>query len=435
MKKITVVFDIGYIYTVETHSIPKTGVHRAIVKTIELLRNRSNINLFFYINCPQGTDHESLKNFVQKIYRESHLHYLKGVKVINWEFSNRSLNFLERLTTNLPRSLSNIRLFSIVLRIFRKFLKKLNDKYILRRVLKEIGNDTFIYHQPWLLMEKRPFGQQAKYFFTIYDLIPLKVEELKKDREWFEKMLGYAYPKSDHFLSISHHTKKDLLEYNPLIPEKNVTVSHLAADEKFAPIAKEICEQTLAKYQIKSNQKFFLGIRATDPRKNYEIALDAFFQWITEKKIPDLAFLLLSSQGIRLDNLLEKYPHEMRAHLRQKVIVTSYIDEHDLPVFYSSALCFIYPSLYEGFGLPVLESLQCGTAVITSNTSSIPEITGNAGLLVRPDSVEDFKAAYKKIYHSPELRKNLIENGIIRAGEFSWEKYLKITLDSYYSKL
>lgn len=435
MRKITVVFDIGYLYTVESHSIPKTGVHRVIVKTIELLKQCQNINLFFYINCPHNIDHTLLENFVSKVNRETHLQNLKDVKILNWECSSHILNNLEILLSKCSNYFSNYRLLRFITQALKKFCRNLNDKIIVRNALKVIGRDSFIYHQPWLIMKNRPFNKQAKYLFTIYDLIPLKVDELRKDRHWFEQMLSYAKPESDTFLSISEHTKQDFLEYKNDINPNQVHVTHLAADEKFKSVSSEVCISTLEKYNLDPKLQYFLGIRAIDPRKNYNIVISSFINWIIQDKIKDIVLLLLSSDGLNLDLVLKALNSEHQPLIRNRIIITKYIDEDDLPAFYSGAKCFIYPSLYEGFGLPALEAMSCSTPVIASNTSSLPEIIEGNGILVDPRDELDFINAYRKITASSETRALLGENGRAHSQKYTWNNYLRNTINAYELKL
>lgn len=129
-----------------------------------------------------------------------------------------------------------------------------------------------------------------------------------------------------------------------------------------------------------------------------------------------------------LDRTLKQYD-------KSKIILTGYVKDEELPKLYSDALMFIYPSLYEGFGLPVLEAMKCGCPVITSNTSSLPEVIGNAGIKIDPKSDEELINAYEKFYYDNFYRELCAERGIIRAREFTWEKCCEEMLSFINEKL
>ena len=117
--------------------------------------------------------------------------------------------------------------------------------------------------------------------------------------------------------------------------------------------------------------------------------------------------------------------------IRNKIIITGYVDDIDLSPLYTGALAFVYPSIYEGFGLPPLEAMQCGAPVITSNTSSLPEVVGDAGIMVEPDDVTGLSGAIYKIYSSEFLRENMSKRSRERAKLFSWEKCVEQIVAAY----
>ncbi len=117
--------------------------------------------------------------------------------------------------------------------------------------------------------------------------------------------------------------------------------------------------------------------------------------------------------------------------LEEWVTFTGYVPDADLPALYNGADLFCFPSLYEGFGLPVLEAMACGTPVVTSNTTSLPEVAGEAALLVDPYDVEDIAAAMQRVLTEPDLAHDLRERGLARAGQFSWEKTARETIAVY----
>ena len=157
-------------------------------------------------------------------------------------------------------------------------------------------------------------------------------------------------------------------------------------------------------------------------RKNLKFAIENFFTFIKKHDIDDLKLVLGGSVWKKyekeLSNIINKYDSS-------KIILTGYINDEDLKKYYSNALCFIYPSLYEGFGLPVLEAMQCGCPVITSNRTSLPEVIDNAGIQINPESNKELINAYERMYFDKDFRKKCINKGLERAKLFSWEKCAK----------
>lgn len=248
-------------------------------------------------------------------------------------------------------------------------------------------------------------------FRMIHDIIPIKDSEFSKfDKRWWD----WAYRiystinSKDYYLTNSEYTKQDVLKYFPFIKENHIKATLLAANENFKP-----CKETII------DNKYIFSLCTLGKRKNLIYAIDNFFEFIKKNKIDDLKLVLGGSIWKKFENELEK---TLNKYDRSKIILTGYIDEEDLKKYYSNALCFIYPSLYEGFGLPVLEAMQCACPVISSNRTSLPEVLGDAGILIDPESNEDLISAYEKMYYDSNFREKCIEKGLIRAKLFSWEK-------------
>jgi glycosyltransferase involved in cell wall biosynthesis len=152
-----------------------------------------------------------------------------------------------------------------------------------------------------------------------------------------------------------------------------------------------------------------------------------------EQHLRDLSLVLVGREGWLNDALFQAIS-ESRS-VRDRIIVTGYVPDTDLAPFYSGALAFVYPSVYEGFGLPVLEAMQCGAPVVTSNTSSLPEVVGEAGIMVDPADADALCAAMYELYSDPCLREDLAHRSMERAGQFSWDKCVQETLQAYRTSL
>ena len=174
------------------------------------------------------------------------------------------------------------------------------------------------------------------------------------------------------------------------------------------------------KYHI-PDAPYFLSLCTIERRKNLIFALEAFAAYMKRHPDSPLNFVLA---GGNLGRFQKDWGKALAGlgDLRSRIVLPGYIDDEDLAALYSGAEFFIYPSLYEGFGLPPLEAMQCGTPVITSNTSSLPEVVGYGGLMIAPDDLEGAVSAMETLLHDPERRAELVKKGLERASAFSWER-------------
>jgi len=166
-----------------------------------------------------------------------------------------------------------------------------------------------------------------------------------------------------------------------------------------------------------------------EPRKNVVHLIRSFAELVRAERIPDLHLVLTGGQGWDYEPIFAEA--ERLREVRDRIHFTGYADDVDLAPLYSGALAFVYPSLYEGFGLPVLEAMQCGTPVITSSTSSLPEVVGDAGLLVDPQDGAALCQAMLALYEDADRRAELSSRAVARAGRFSWERCAHETVAAY----
>lgn len=223
------------------------------------------------------------------------------------------------------------------------------------------------------------------------------------------------------FLANSYCTKKDFLKYRPDIKPDRIHVVHHAAGSGFLP-CKDTGEIDAVKerYHIPSDKKYMFSLCAIEPRKNLIRVVRTFMQFIEKNHIEDLVIAL---GGKAWDSFKSQFEDEAGTVMDSKyVIKMGYVQDEDLPILYSGAEWFVYTSQYEGFGVPPLEAMCCGCPVIASNNSSIPEVVGDAGLLIPWDSDEAHVEAYEKYYFDRELRRNLAQRGLERSRKFTWKK-------------
>jgi glycosyltransferase involved in cell wall biosynthesis len=272
-------------------------------------------------------------------------------------------------------------------------------------------------------------------FLTVYDLIPVLKPHLFADgvsvviRQIFQSMLQSIGPE-DFVLTISESTKADLCSYLPIDPS-HVFVSPLAAaPELFYPVqAGAAIDAVRARHGIPGGCQYLLSVNTLEPRKNMEHAIRCFSALLQAEQIRDLYFVLVGTNGWRHEQILEAATNGNLAG--DRIIVTGYLPDQELAPLYSGALAFVYPSLYEGFGLPPLEAMQCGTPVIASNTSSLPEVVGDAGIMVSPTDADALSQAMRDLYQQPELRTASGTRAIERAKLFSWNAYTDKVVAAY----
>jgi glycosyltransferase involved in cell wall biosynthesis len=273
-------------------------------------------------------------------------------------------------------------------------------------------------------------------FVTIYDLIPLLHPNYCHSEfvSRFKKTLqSYVNEERMHYFCISEHTKKDLCNLKGINPKK-VTVTPLAADkEKFYVCRDEERIKKVRKSYKIGNSPYFLYLSHFEKRKNHILLLQAFSLFI--KRYPDSEVkLVLVGSGFDINLVKFFMEFILKEKLEKHIHISWSIEEEDLAPLMSDCLSFLYPSLYEGFGLPALEAMQCGAPVIASNTSSIPEVVGDAGILLSPDDVVSWMQAMGRIYESKDLRKDLSERSLKRASLFSWKKTVSKMLEAFNCK-
>ena len=234
----------------------------------------------------------------------------------------------------------------------------------------------------------------------------------------------WAYPamirRYDHILAVSETTRKDLSSLFK-VPEEKITVAYHGAEEAFQPVNPQTSEVSL--WQAHNITKpFILSLGTLEPRKNISTLLKAF-AGIKDQIPHDL--VLVGQKGWKWEPIFRELE---RPDLKERVHWVGYVSDQERVFFYNAADFLTYPSRYEGFGLPLLEAMQCGCPVITSRVSSMPEVVGEAGLLIDPQQPADLQKAILRLAREPELREKLRMAGFEQAKKFSWETSAGITL-------
>ncbi len=286
-----------------------------------------------------------------------------------------------------------------------------------------------IYHSLYFPFADYNFPK-AQRVLMIYDLIPILFEEWVTQRvhQRFLRTIASIDLNRDWITCISEQTKRDFCNHTKMNPDR-VFVTPLAASSNFYPVENQaIIDATLSRYQI-NRAPYFLSLCTIEPRKNLSLLIRCFTKMIAENPHLDVNLVLVGVSGWKNQAIFAEA--EVNSQLKSRIIFTGYVPDHDLSAIYSGALGFVYPSLYEGFGLPPLEAMQCGTPVITSNTSSIPEVVGDAGIMINPKIEDDLCQALWQMLNDDGLRKSLSAKGLHRASNFSWHKCATETMAVY----
>src|SRR3989344_8431117 len=327
------------------------------------------------------------------------------------------------------------------------------EKFLLPKKVKEDGCDVFIsLYQCPTIIKFSPFGKgrikegfennlkiplyppfikgEIRHIMIVHDIIPkLFPEYLNNSRKkLYWKQTEKAIKKADKIIAISHLTEKDLVQHLQIPPEK-ISVDYIDVDEIYK---KEINDtagmNVLRKYNLQPGYIYSGG--GLEIRKNIEGVIRAYNILYKknkrEKFVSEFPPLVISGKLMpELKPLVtdaEKLVKEL--NLTQSVKLLDFVEQEDLPAIHKNALMFIYPSKYEGFGLPVLEAMNQGNPVITSKTSSLPEVGGDSVLYCDPEDVHDLAMVIKNVLVNRELRETLSRRAKERAKNFSWEKFV-----------
>lgn len=298
------------------------------------------------------------------------------------------------------------------------------EQYYFPHNLKEEQMDIFHVPQNGIGLNE---NISCKKIVTIHDLIPYIMPQTvgKGYLLKFLKEVPKVLDMSDGILTVSEWSKKDILRFFP-IDEKKVFVAPLAADSKYVPLNKDYCRELLASvYNI--TKPYILYVGGFSARKNVKTLITAFSK-IYKKFNSDINLVIVGEKRDE-GQLLNEFSCNL--HAASKIIFTGFAPEAHLPLLYSACEVFVYPSLYEGFGLPPLEAMSCGAPVITSNLTSIPEVVKDAGILINPYIEEELSEAIIKLVNNENLRRIYSEKALIRSKDFSWSKTAEKTLEAY----
>ncbi|MDQ3069278.1 MAG: glycosyltransferase family 4 protein [Acidobacteriota bacterium] len=297
------------------------------------------------------------------------------------------------------------------------------EQFSIPLTLKRAGADVF--HAPHYVL---PPLLPCPSIVTIHDCIHLRFPEYLPNRiahAYARTFMSIAATRSARILTVSEASKRDILHFlHP--PASKVEVIYNAIDDRFDR-EPEVADVVRVRQRYQLENPFLLYAGNIKPHKNVDRVIDAFAR-LKKRGFERLKLLIIGDE-------LSKYPQLRRAvhrhQLHQHVRFLGFVPDATLAVLYRLADVFVFPSLYEGFGLPPLEAMASGTPVVTSNVSSLPEVVGDAALLVDPRDAEAIADAVQRILTDDGLRRSLVQKGLGRAHEFSWERSVRRIREVY----
>jgi glycosyltransferase involved in cell wall biosynthesis len=357
-----------------------------------------------------GVGHYTYNLVKQVIHQDTHNEY-----VLYFDYRMHDVNDFAR---------ENVTVKHFPFSQYGKFLSFGYSHMLIAAYLMKEGLD--LYHVP---AGNIPLTYPKKVLYTVHDLA------IYKNSEWFPSQILSRHvltPRSlkaaDHLIAVSKSTKHDIKElFN--IPDKKISVIYEGADVKKIPLKRKKLE-TIEKFNLP--EMYFLFIGTLEPRKNLITLIRAYKKFLTsEPSHANIPLVVAGSKGYKSSLLFEEVKELgiKKAQFRY----FGYVSHNEKIELLRHARAFVFPTLYEGFGIPVLAALSVGTPVISSNTSSIPEIVGSAGVLMDPEDEHALVEAMKSLVHNEQLFQSLKQKGLAQAKNFSWERSAKETIALYTS--
>jgi glycosyltransferase involved in cell wall biosynthesis len=360
------------------------GVLRVAEEITQRLRDDDTLDLVF-ANTKLDSYHDRLlRTYLRRKSND------KAVKILSYPFAGCSLQRANRL-------------FSTIYRRFYSEEIRTIDRY-----------DVFhSFYQPF---SKGVNKAKIVKSITLHDIIPLRVKGYEIEIPFLNGIIDSIVP--NFTISVSEFSKQDVCNYDKRVDSDRIFVVPLAANSEVFYINRnrQAWEEIKSKYGLPN--RYFLSLSGIDKRKNLLHLIKAFDELIMQQNV-DVCLVLTGNASINSSVFTQV---NINNKTKEKIVFVKPIEEEDLSVVYTNALCFFFMSFYEGFGLPVLEAMQCGVPVVTSNVTSLPEVVGDAGIMLSPHDKDALCSAMLTVYNNKQVRDDLSRRGLKRVQEFSWKR-------------
>lgn len=289
-----------------------------------------------------------------------------------------------------------------------------------------VDKDIQVYHVPQNGVGL-PKDRNCPFIITLHDVIPLRMPETVGENylRIFNEEMPNIVSNCDGIITVSHYSREDISKaFN--FPIDKIFVTHLGAEDIYRPLDRNICKDIIKnKYGIASD--FILYVGGFSPRKNIVGLIEAFSKLLNKYK-KDIKLVVVGKQG-KSYSTYKGRAEEL--NITDKVLFPGFIPIEDLPLFYNASELLAYPSFYEGFGLPPVEAMACGTPVVTSNVTSIPEVLGDSAIFINPQDTDAICTSMLKVLSDEKFRDKLVLKGLVRSSELSWDKTALDTIIAY----
>lgn len=419
-ERLNLIFDSLVLGQANRATVSRGGIYRYASELLVALSQESDLAQILPY-CPDPLLAISVDLELQTLERRFQVHLRSGAS------AHKPTSVA---ITNPPAPMKRL-LKSLYRHLLQSPLARNQAQKRLASTMQKCSNADTVFHTPFqsVPQEVRQSGLEAV-VITIHDMLPRIHPEFftSETIRQFDALLDQLQP-SDHVICVSESTKRDFLHCHPSTPADQVHVTPLAASSKLQPVSDTSAQADLRRQLgLQPEDIVVLSLCTLEPRKNLTTLISAFEQLCNSADGSALKLVLAGSLGWKTTTLTEQLRTSRAA---ESIVVSGHIPDEQLACLYSLADAFVYPSVYEGFGLPPLEAMHCGTPVIVGNTSSLPEVVGDAAVLVDPLSPADLKTALADLLGSVERRQTLSQAGLVQAARFSWSNTARRTADIY----
>ena len=430
--KVRVAYDVSVLAQFFNYSDSKSGIYRVYEEIMYELSRRDDIELTAVGLCGEDVLLNAIKSYLHIEDVKDRVRYnfndsFKCDRGLTGFYQKIFSTYLSKEFTKVPK----LGLRSFYIRGLARILYSLQVNNRLITVSRTFKPENFdVFHSPHFKLPPEDLLGGIPRVLTIYDLIPIHgtgfVPQVSTDS--FHKILDSINIERDWIIVISEFTKHEFCEYTGMSPDRVFVIPLAASNHLHRVDDPNLIAGVRERYGI-PNGDYVLSVSSLEPRRNLSHVIHCFFRLLTEHPNLDVNLVLTGRKGYLDNEIFSKA--ESTPALRNRIIFTDYVPDEDLSALYSGAKAFVYASLYEGFGLPPLEAMQCGVPVITSNSSALPEVVGDAGIMVEPRDADALCQALLDLLSQEDLRNRLSTKGRERAKNFSWEKAAAATAAVY----